>query len=285
MPSRTIGNHATRAIAAALLTALVALVPSGTALARQGVYAGSTKAGDPIVITTDARGKKITGAVFRVRVDSTDDWWAAGTSAKVRATAIDPDRIPLGTLFTTQNGHGRFAGLVAVQASGDPTMLVSVNLAGSLKPRKATGTLKASVVDSQTHSAVASGTRIKWTARRAAGRIYGGSTAARLPIVITVDRAHRKVTELGLSCYTDDTAPPGYWASNEWLMNFPIKSGRFGENWSEPDGTTMYDWNLAGRIGSKSVTGTFRLWVRGLDTDGTAWRATMPMTKYTAATG
>lgn len=289
MPLHVTHRRIARGLAAAVLAGIVAMAPATAALARQGVYGGETKAGDPIVITSDAKAKKITGAVFRIRINGKDDWWAVGERAKARPAPANPDLLPLGALVTTRNGHGRFAARTFIQVKFDPNKVVDIRITGTLQPRKASGTIKATVNNTMTDEVAGSAT-VKWTAKRAAGRVYGGATAAGLPIVISLDR-HGVAAELGLSCYTEQSTPPGrYWSSNEWLTGFSVVNGRFGGAFSLPeqeaDGTTTtYQWNLTGRISAMSARGTVAMTVSGAESSGAPWSFVMPATRFTAATG
>lgn len=295
MPLHLTHGRVARGLGAAVLSGLVAMTPATAVAARQGVYGGVTKAGDPIVITSDARAKKITGAVFRIRVDGKDNWWPFGERVKVRS-APNPNRIPTDVLIPARNARGRFDSSLVTRLSdgSDNAIMAGIRLAGSLKPRKATGTIRGWVTVTDPATGELSGsyqTKLtKWTAERAAGRVYGGATAADLPIVVKLDRRRAKVADLILSCYGEESAPAvGFWSSSEWLVDFPLTGGRFGDTFSyqekQAGGTVTYDWKVAGRVTAKAATGTFALTVNGTQTSGEPFGIQMPATAFTATTG
>jgi hypothetical protein len=286
-----------RVLGALLATALLALAPATAAVAREGVYGGMTRTGDPIVLTTDAKAQKITGAVFRIRVNGDDgDWWPIAGKAKVGIERSDPLTIPNDVLLADRNARGRFdVGLLrTVSTSPDRVVLGGITLKGTLKPGKASGTIKGwvTVTNPETMELVGNyeTSSVKWTAERSAGRVYGGALANDMPIVLTLDRRATKVSEVALVCDTDQSTPPGWtWNSSVWLSDFRLRSGRFGDTFSypeqEPDWTATYDWKIAGRVTAKSATGSVALTVGVTESSGDAYKFVMPATKFTAATG
>jgi hypothetical protein len=282
---------ATRFAPLTLATALALTAVAPAAVARSGVYAGDTKGGDPIVLTTDAAGQKLTGAVFRIRVDGKEDWWPLAGSVKVRPATADPHSIPTGTLNTDRNGKGRFAAKLVTQLGSGATM-AGIELKGTLKAATATGTIKGwvTVTDATTGelSEFAQTKTVKWTAERAAGRVYGGATAARLPIVVKLNKARTAVTELSFACLATDTTPPGmFWSASERLQNFPVHAGRFGDAWdyAEDGSTFTYHYDVAGRVTATTVKGTVAITSSGTDESGAATGFRMPATRFTATSG
>jgi hypothetical protein len=286
-----------RVLGSLLATALFALGPAATAVAREGVYGGVTRGGDPIVITTDANARKITGAVFRIRVNGDDgDWWPIAGKAQVRTASPDSQTIATGVLMASTNARGRFEArlLTTVESSPDRVALGGIILKGTLKPGKASGTIMGwvTVTNPETMELVGNyETRsVKWTAERSAGRVYGGALANDMPIVLKLDRRATKVSEIGLVCHIDLSTPPGwFWDSSEWLSDFRLRSGRFGDTfrWSEQeaDWTATYDWKIAGRVTAKSATGSVALTTSVTESSGDVYTFVMPATKFTAATG
>jgi hypothetical protein len=283
-------------IATTLVAALLAL-GAEAAPAAQGVYGGATRSGDPIVITSDAKGQKLTGVVFRLRVNSPDDWWPVSGKLAVREVPDNPMAIPTGVLVVDRNARGRFAGRLIdpLGASAERAYMSAMQLTGSLKPGKAAGTIKAWVTVTNIATGQPEGVfetdTIKWTARRDPGRVYAGSTANALPIVINLDQRRRKVQDLWFSCFTEQSSPPDmYWSSSETFGDFPLKNGRFGDSFSYPgryaDGTTLdYSWKIAGRTTAKAATGSIAMTLNATQPTGEAFSFTMPATKFTATTG
>jgi hypothetical protein len=285
-----------RTVAAAIATTLLAM-SADAAIAAQGVYGGATKAGDPIVITSDAKGQAITGVVFRMRVNSPDDWWPLSGKLGVRAAPDNPMAVPAGVLVVDRNARGRFSGrlIKPLGASPERAYMGGMQLSGTLKPGKATGTIKGWVTVTNIATRELEGNfetaSIKWTARRNPGRVYAGSTANALPIVINLNQRRTAVEDLWFSCFTEQSNPPGmYWSGSEAFSDFPLKNGRFGDSFSYPgryaDGTTLaYAWKLNGRITSKAATGSIGMTLKGNEPTGESFSFTMPATKFTATTG
>jgi hypothetical protein len=280
-----------------LAAACFALAPASTAAARDGVYGGATRAGDPIVLTSDAKGQKLTGAVFRIRVDGQDEWWPLAGTVKVRPAPKDPKLLPTNVLVAARNAGGRFdSSLLTVLATGpDRVLMAGVTLKGSLTTARAKGTLSGWVAatDAATQQPTGfweTGT-VKWTAERSAGRIYGGATADALPIVIKLDRRAANVSDLWLSYGMDQSTPPGSsWSASDGFSDFPLTKGRFGDAFSNPiresDGTTTtYAWSIAGRVTPTAATGTVALNISGTQPTGEAFGFAMPATKFTAKSG
>jgi hypothetical protein len=266
--------------------------------ARQGTYGGMTSDGAPIVLTTDAKAQKLTGAVLKIDVpDESGAPWLLGGKAKVVPAPKDlVSGSPLtDVLAATRNARGRFVTqLVRLGATDEALIVMTVDFKGTLKLKGARGTIKGTVeeIDPATGQVMETykSPTVKWAADRAAGRIYGGSTADSLPVVIKLDPRHRKVADLWMACVIDDSNPPGWWwSSNEFLGGFPLKQGRFGDRftYSEEmsDGTTQsYEWNIAGRVTSKAATGTMGMTVKVVDNDPPL-TFTMPSTRFSATSG
>ncbi len=281
--------------ASAALAALALALAPAAASAREGIYGGTTAAGDPIVIDSDAHGRQITGAAFRVRVDGDDDWWPVAGSARVRPAPSRPTTIPLGVLIASRNAGGRFDTRLFARMGHDPAqeIMVGIALAGSLTPSRASGTIAGWVSVTDTATGRLSGysrtKAIRWTAVRAPGRVYGGTTAAGLPIVIKL--GPNAVTGLWLACYSDRSTPAGmFWSSSERLGGFPLAGGRFGGAFSRPEteangSTTTYDWTLAGRVTPTTATGTIALNVKVAEASRAPLSFAMPATRFAAATG
>jgi hypothetical protein len=285
------------ALGVVLAMMLLTAGPAGTAIARDGVYGGQTKAGDPIVLMTDAEGQKLKSAVFRVRVNGVDRWWPIAGKAAVRQAAGDQAPMPTNLLVAARNSGGRFDArlLTTVIRSSQRIVMAGINLNGALERAHAHGTIAGwvTVTDAATMELLGSYRTgdVKWTAERAAGRVYGGAMANGMPIVLNVNWRATKVTELSLVCHTNRSTPLGwFWNAAESLTNFSLRDGRFGKTLSyreqEPDGTTAaYDWKLAGRVTSTLATGSVALFVSSRQPSGQALAFEMPATKFTAATG
>jgi hypothetical protein len=287
---------AERWIGPVLVTALVAGAPAGAA-ARNGVYGGSTRAGDPIVITTDAKGKKLVAAAFRMRLESEEGWWPIYGTAKV--TSHDPDGvIPSDALVTSRNAKGRFTASFMTHLSSSPTanVLAGIKLSGSLTPAKAGGTISGwlTVTDPATTELAGFYTapETRWTAERSPGRVYGGTLGGDQPIVIKLNKPGTKVVGLRFSYYTTQSTPPDMSLSrSESMTNFPLVRGRFGDSWTQPErypngDALSFNWTVAGRVTPKSAKGTIALTAEALEgATGNTFQFQLPTARFTAASG
>ena len=139
-------------------------------------------------------------------------------------------------LATSRNGKGRFAGIqVGGFDMGELAGLMSASYAGKLTGKRASGTLSATitVVDQASGNTVTTCRTgsVRWSATRAPGRVFAGSTAQDHPVVVRVDAKRRKVSDLifgwqsehlqaRLACSS---------ASTRTSADFPLSSGRFGD--------------------------------------------------------
>jgi hypothetical protein len=263
-----------RSALAAAVAAGLALAPS--ALARGPVYGGSTRAAHAIVLRTDAKAKKLKSAVIAWSADCKDgNYWADGSDLTVvRADpgfSPDPDE-----LAVTRNARGRFSGRQAFASSaGDLTGHVTVEVAGRVKGNAASGTLHASVslVDDSgnVQNACDSGT-IRWTAKRAPGRIYGGATSQDAPMVLRLNRAGRNVSDL-MTGWGARCVPDGAMSIGDRLTDFPIKNHRFGDafsrDYSLDDGSKRtFAYKIAGKLARTKASGSLRVKVTQTDPTG-----------------
>jgi len=151
-----------------------------------------------------------------------------------------------------------------------------VQVAGKLKARRASGTLRASVTiaDAQGNAVdgCESGT-LRWKATRAPGRVFGGSTSQDRPVVVRLDRAGRLVEDLVFGWQSNSCTPDSLMAIADSLTDFPIRAHRFGDSFSQSfamnDGSKRtYDYDLAGRLTSRAARGTFRVQLSQVDPAG-----------------
>ena len=273
----------TRAAGLALVAVVAAGVPS-PASARNAVYGGSTSAGAPIVITADKKAKKLKSAVvsWRAVCDDGRGFPVAMPLAVAKAeSGFDPG---VRELATSRNGKGRFAGVqVGSFSMGDQAAIMAANYAGKLSAKRASGTLVAviRVVDQASGDTVANCTTgsVRWSATRAPGRVYAGSTAQDDPIVVRLDAKRRKVADLLFSWQSGTCKPDSVFLSvNESFSDFPLASGRFGDAFNmtfKPDeggdGKVAYD--ITGRVARTRASGTFRVNLTETDAAGTVTTA------------
>jgi hypothetical protein len=249
------------------------------ARAAEAVFGGSTRAGEPIVLKSDAKTTALTSAVIGWAAKCDGGGFYPGSTA-LAATEATPGFSPgYRDLLMSRNGKGRFAGTQLAGGSSDTTAsAIVVHLAGKLAPTRASGTLNATVkiMDKATGAAVASCTtsKLSWSAARAPGAVYGGRSSEEEPVVVRVDRKRRKVTDLLASWRTSTCTPPSLYRYAERLGGFPLAStGRFGDSWGDDypmdgGGKRHFAYQLAGRVTSKAVKGTLRVTMADADPAG-----------------
>lgn len=279
-----------RTALAAAVAASLAAAPSASA--RVHVLGGATRDGEPIVLRTDGKGKRLKSAVISwTATCKGGGLWSEGT--EVKSASPEPGFLPdPGELTMSRNARGRFSGTqLASSISGELSAGIVVEMAGKLSPKRATGTLTANVrlldQDGNVVDACDSGA-VKWTASRSPARIYGGKTSQDRPVVVRLDRARRTVSDVLISWGSRTCVPDGYLSYGERFHGFSLEGGRFGDAFSQDysldDGSTRtFAYEVAGKVGRRAVRGSFRAKVDqrdpggaqtfSCDTDAVSWSA------------
>jgi hypothetical protein len=274
------------------LVALAALAATAApARAASFVYGGGTSDGNPIAITAAKGGKALNGATIAwgARCDQ-GMWFDWAVLSPVKSSSGFPPGPE--DLVVSRNAGGRFAGTeMAAEDAGDDIAAISVRLTGKLTKTRATGTLSAVVklVNKTTQAAdgsCQSGT-IRWTATRAPGSVFAGSSSQHEPVVVRI--RHERVSDFLAGWDTNTCSDGSNWHYTPDLTGFPLsRSGAFGDAFthSEPlDGglTRKFDVELRGRARRTSVRGTLHVTTADSDATGAqtmtcdsgtiAWRA------------
>jgi hypothetical protein len=262
----------------ALLAATTSLALAPPALAKTAVFGGSTRVGDPIVLTADAKAKKLRGIVIAWDAPCADGTYF-GTGSALTPIHLPPSATPdLHDLVTSRNGKGRFAGsqFVAFNMDDGSVGMATVDVAGKLRLRRATGTLSAKVdiVDATGKPADSckSGT-VKWTASRSPGRLYAGRTAQEEPVVVRVDQRHKRVSDMRIGWETASCQPPGSMRISEWFTSFPLRGGAFGDSFDQTypadgGGQFTYSYALEGKVARRVSRGTLSVQVKQTNATG-----------------
>jgi hypothetical protein len=284
-----------RRIVASALAAALSLVVVPPAFSASRVFGGSTSDDEAIVLTTDAKAKKLRSAVIAWRAPCTDERFFP-MAVELTPVANEPGFTPgPEDLLVSKNAKGRFAGqeLAIWDLGGTQTAVINVELSGKLRATRASGRLKAtvSILDSATAAEVATCDTgsLKWSASRAAGRIYGGKTTQDEPVVVRLDRKRRKVADILVGWQTSTCQPPDfYMAIGDRFTNLSIRSNRFGEAFEssypmDGGGQMAFAYDVAGTVSRRSIRGTLRVTLKRADAAGTtdltcdsgaiAWRA------------
>jgi hypothetical protein len=260
------------------LIALAALAATAApAHAASFVYGGTTGDGEPIALTAAKGGKALHGATvaWGATCDNQSHWfdWAVLTPVKPSPS------FPPGPedLVMSSNAKGRFAGTeTAGEDAGDDVAMIAVSIKGRLTAHRASGTLSAVVklVNKTTQAsdgACQSGT-VRWSATRAPGSIFAGSTSQHEPVVVRVH--HKRVSDLIASWDTSTCSDGTAWHYFPDLTNFPLsRSGAFGDRFSyssdmDAGAKREFAYDVRGRVTRTSARGSLHVTTADIDATG-----------------
>jgi hypothetical protein len=232
------------------------------ASSRGGTYGGQTSAGDPIVLVLSRSRKALTKVVVE---------WSAPCASGMRYPVAGELRgqIPI-------DSKGRTAGTTGGNADlggglvGNRIEQFTVRVSG----RAISGSWRAhvDVVDSQSQT-VRDTCDISFTfkATSSRGRVFGGATSQHAPVTLTRSSRGTKVSRIGLG-WSAPCTPQGSVHIGDAFVNFPIKKGRFGDDFTDrqdtQSGPVDYRYSIRGRLGATSGSGTFRGAVSQTDPSG-----------------
>jgi hypothetical protein len=277
-----------------LIVLFVALVVAPAASAATD-YGGSTRDGDPFVLTADDKGAKLRAAGFTFTVDCPTMGSVAVIAAPdvVPALPGDVDAMPTGVLVANRNARGRFETLMVDQL-GIPAPLsatLSVSIDGRLKARSSRGTMIAviAITDTQTGELVETCTMgpVRWTVRHAPGRVFAGTTSQGQPVVAVANAKRTVVTQLRFGWFTDDCTPgDGFVRLGDALSDFPLRRGAFADRFSqeyalEDGGLVQWDYDVRIRVSRTLATGSFSV-VQTHVGAGVETVCRVPRTRWTA---
>jgi hypothetical protein len=258
--------------------AALALPGPAAAHAAAAVYGGSTRAGDAIVVDANRAGTKLRSVVIA--------WEAACASGMtlthsdmLRAAPASPSAVGLPVLGMTRNRNGRFAGKQRDVGTLDgASVQATVTLRGRLSRTGASGTLAAQVVIRNASGAAQDACRTpatRWSAARAAGRVYGGNTSQREPLVIKLNRGRTAATDVLLNWESASCTPADEFVSfAEHFRLFPLSaSGVFGDSFNQAypgdgGGEDDFAYQLHGKVGRVRAHGTYRATATSKDASG-----------------
>lgn len=268
-----------RRVVASALAAAFSLIFAPPTFAASGVFGGSTAAGEPIVLKTDAKAKKLRSAAIGWRAECADGRFFP-FGAELTAVANEPGFTPNpDELLTSKNAKGRFAGTqMGVMDLGELVAPISIELAGKMRSGRASGTLRAtvSIVDKATGAELTTcetGSQ-KWSASRDAGRIYGGMTSQDQPVVVRLDRKGKRVGDLIIAWETSTCEPPDrFLRVPESFTGFAVRSRRFSGSFddtvsTDDGGRIAFAYNVAGKVSRRSIAGTLTVNLTGTDAAG-----------------
>ena len=248
------------------LAVVAAVAMAGNASAA-GTYAGwiSVKGknnDDPIVLTTNPAGTSVQAIAMAARpACSNGQVVAFHRRASVRSA---PGAATV--LVPTRNRGGRFAAsLYGAGQSTSYSFSDRGSVTAALRRTIARGTLRLtiSVADRSTGNAVMQcrTPTLRWTARRERGRVYGGTSSQGEPVYMSLTRSHRMVYEFGFDWHAD-CAPAGFADRPDWLTDFGLRAGRFGDSFGYTDPQrNRVRGRLVGRLTRATAAGTLAITV------------------------
>jgi hypothetical protein len=269
-----------RRVAAFVVAAALSLIATPPAFGANGVYGGTTSAREAIVLTSDAKAKKLRTAVIAWDAECADGM-SFPFATELRAVAAEPGFAPgPEDLVVSRNAKGRFAGThVVAWDLGAEIAGIAVELSGTMRADRASGKLTAnvSIFDKATgdeKTSCATG-KLSWSASRSAGRIFGGKTAQGEPVVVRLDAKRKMVSDLLVGWESDSCQPPDrYFRFGERFSRLKLRARRFGDTHDESyttddGGKLVYGYELAGSVARRSVSGSLQVTVTGTDAAGT----------------
>ncbi|MBI5103534.1 MAG: hypothetical protein HZB46_00830 [Solirubrobacterales bacterium] len=244
---RTPPIHPARAAAAlALLLAAALPAPAGAAAPRTTVYAGSTSA-DQYPLVLRVRGQRVVGfsAMYRAdcrtgttyRFGDTIDLTKAGAAPAIagrRFTAAYEQQVDVGD------------GLLAVERITIKGTVGATRISGTVSGSARVGADAAAPIDTCSTPA------LRFVVRHERGRVFGGSTSQRLPVVLELSAKRANVDHLHFG-WTALCASGGGIQFGDFLINFPVAAGRFGDVFTQrfdrdDQGINAYAYDIAGRV-------------------------------------
>jgi hypothetical protein len=267
---------------ALVLTCVTALgaaaLPSPAGAAVVGtVYGGATAQDDPVALVVSRDHRLVKRVLVHVDLRCADGKGAVWAGAiGVRRTR--PGAVPTGANVAfagpiSRTGRVRLRGLGAADY-GTAVGAVQETIGARFRGAVASGTLTMTIrlVDKATAAPVTtcrSGV-VRWRTVSAPGRVFAGLTGQGRPVVVRVNRAATRVTDLQVSWIADCSAG-GAADLGDHLGNFPLgPGGRFGDDFTASfdlpgGGRTSFAYRIHGAVGRRRASGTFG--VTETDTD------------------
>ena len=285
--------RAARLVAGAALAAgLVA--PASVHAATTAVFGGSTAAAEPIALTADAKAKRLRSVTVVYEAKCSDGEVFPFTAQLSASSATSGFGDGTTKLRMSRNKRGRFAGSnIALLGDDTHSATAKLKLKGRLRSGSAKGTLSATVliVDMTSGQVITCRTgATNWRASRSPGRVYAGATDQGEPVVVRLDSARTKVSEMLIGWESSTCQPEGFIRVGDGVADLPITDGHFGDSFSrsftDDSGAATLDYVVDGTIdlAGRSATGTFQVKVTGKDAAGATtlscdtgvvtWRAT-----------
>jgi len=280
-------------VLAALSAPVVGGVAAASTATSSAVYGGtlgppgSPLGPDAFYVTADGAGTALTGLGLTFNAGCLGGTNTPVTLAVNRIEAAAAPSLPAtgrhGVLFTERNARGRFSGAVThANRDGGHTTL---ELAGRLTERRATGTLRARTVSSAGVLTCDLGTR-RWRAQRRPGRIFAGTLRGRGTVVVT------RTGDDDLTFHTTLWTPHcagglDLLVPNIVLSAFDLRRGRFSRPVEDdlPGLGVHVEYSISGRVGSARASGDFGGTIRASQNGEPMWTCSILATRWTPISG
>jgi hypothetical protein len=243
--------------------AVAVAVPARTG-GRGLAYGGGTTVGDPIVMRLSSNGRRLSRVVDQWRADCSSGMGYPATSSLSGNLKISSRGTFAGAASAHPDLGGGLRGVETNQFSG---VIHGKLLSGKWHAH-------ADVFNTQSGSKVDDCDVVfNFSARSAARRVYGGSTSESAPAVAVRSRSGAKVSTFRIG-WSAPCSPQGFVQFGEQFTNFPVSSGRFGDDFAfqtQPNAsgeTDRFDYRLHGRVGRRNASGTFQAAVAHRDAGG-----------------
>jgi len=275
--ARSVAHMSRRLIPLAAAAAMAA--GASPARAADWVYGGTTSDGEPIAVNAAKGAKKLTATVISWSATCSDD------KRYMRGSALTPLVPQSGfgpgpdDLVMSRNAKGRFKGtrMAVEDLGGGLGGVVSVAMEGKLGRSRASGTLSATVkvIDESGNTVDSCQTgSLRWSATRAPGKVFAGSSSQQNPVVIRVDPRRRRVTDVLLAWDSSTCTPEASYRYPEHFGNFPLsRAGAFGDPFTQDyamddGGKRAFAYRVSGRVTKTGARGTFHATMTDSDAAG-----------------
>lgn len=247
----------------------VAVAASSPGAAATPVWGGEVWQGEPIVLTSDARAKRLSTIVLAVGVRCKNGhqlWFSRELTTEQSPPGFPPNP---SSLTVAKNARGTFE--VSYVAAGwrweneSGRMTISVN--GILRRGRAMGliTTRATIFseeDGRTLATCSGPSGQTFFAERRPGAIFGGSTTQEEPFLLRFDARRNKLRDVRFSWSGDCDSGFTFHVGDDLIRNLRVlPTGRFAKTVhstydGDDGGSVNFDYDVSGRIGRRQATGT-----------------------------
>jgi hypothetical protein len=251
------------------------------AQAADAVFGGTTRSADPIVLKADPKTTELRSIAISWRAGCSDGKGFPNAQELLPVAAVAGFSPGPNDLLVSRNAKGRFQGTQLGSIDlGEAVAATVVDVAGKLKPGRATGTISADVtiLDKTTGAEITSCQTGKqsFDATRTPGVIYGGRTSQGEPLVVRLNAKRTRVSDMITVWRAPCTPSGGYFRVPDHFVNFSLKkTGAFGNPFVDDTpidagGKRHWDYSISGRVSKTKAKGALQVKVADSDAAGVA---------------